>query len=131
MVFRDPDNHAEYLVKRIVGIGGDIVEVQGGAVFLNNRYASEPYRHSPINYFMESYTVPESEYFMLGDHSNSSIDSHNWGATSSADSGEDAQKGTPRSIPANFVIGRVVRVYLPLDRQGPITRYPLRGMVAL
>lgn len=132
VVFRDPDLESEYLVKRIVGVGGDVIEVKGGAVFINDHYASEPYRYSPIDYRMSPYIVPEGELFLLGDNSNSSIDSHNWGAAAAdepGEVGEDGPKGSPRSISEDYIIGRVTHVYLPAERRGPVNAYPLRGTV--
>ena len=127
VVFHDPDSNKEFLVKRIVGLGGDTISVSGGAVFLNGRYASEPYRHSPIDYTMESFTVPEGELFLLGDNSNWSIDSHNWGLEETRD-GKVIKEGKPRSIPMDLVVGKVKHIYLPKERRAPVTSYPLRAI---
>jgi len=127
VVFHDPDNYDEFLVKRIVGVGGDTISVSGGAVFLNGRYASEPYRHSPIDYLMEAFTVPDGELFLMGDHSNWSVDSHNWGEIND-ENGEVIKKGKPRSIPEDLVVGRVQQIYLPKERWGPVSSYPLRAI---
>lgn len=124
VVFNDPDYEDEYLVKRIVGIGGDTISVSGGAVFLNHAYVSEPYRYSPIDYVMDPYEVPENHFFLLGDNANTSIDSHNWGASTSQ-SDEEA-KGTPRSISHDLIVGKVTYVYLPLSRAGKLDSYPIR-----
>lgn len=127
VVFHDPDSKKEFLVKRIIAMEGDTISVKGGAVFLNGRYASEPYRHSPINYKMKPYTVPEGELFLMGDHSNWSIDSHNWGQVNTPD-GEIIQEGKPRSIPIDLVVGKVRHIYLPKERRGSVSSYPLRAI---
>lgn len=126
VVFRDPDYTNEFLVKRIVGVGGDIIFVLGGAVFLNGSYISEPYRHRPIDYVMESYQVPKGHFFLLGDNANRSIDSHNWGASASHDG--EGVKGGPRSISQDLIVGRVRYIYLPGSRRGSLESYPLRGI---
>ncbi len=128
VVFHDPEIKGEFLVKRIVGVGGDTVSVSGGAVFLDGKYASEPYRHSPIDYIMPPYTVPEGELFLMGDNSNWSIDSHNWGQVDGSD-GQIVHEGTPRSMRIKLVVGKVRHIYLPAERRGPVPSYPLRAIV--
>jgi signal peptidase I len=128
VVFKDPDYANEYLVKRIVGVGGDTISVFGGAVFLNNAYVSEPFRYRPIDYVMDPYEVPKDHFFLLGDNANRSIDSHNWGASGSQ--GDEDTKGTPRSISKEFIVGKVTRIYLPPSRAGKLDSYPIRILTA-
>jgi len=127
VVFRDPDYEDEFLVKRIVGVGGDTISVVGGAVFLNHSYVSEPYRYWPIDYEMDPYEVPAGHFFLLGDNTNRSIDSHNWGASESGD--RSGKKGSPRSISGDLIVGKVAFIYLPWSRFGKLSSYPLRSVM--
>lgn len=66
----------ENFVKRVVGIPGDTVAVQGGYLYINGeRYAEEYIVHRP-DYDMSAYTVQADEYFVLGDNRSNSNDSH-------------------------------------------------------
>jgi len=126
VVITDPFAPDEYLVKRIVGIGGDLLEVKGGALFINGLYASEPYRYEFIDYQMEPYRVKPGDVFVLGDHSNWSVDSHNWNA-SQQDSNSD-RKATPSGISESTIIGQVRYCYWPIKRIQSIKPYPLSNI---
>ncbi|MGN1060648.1 MAG: signal peptidase I [Candidatus Coproplasma sp.] len=71
------------LIKRVIALGGDTVEIVGGKVILNGEELNEPYvsaeNNSPsLNNFPE--TVVESGYvFFLGDNRNVSNDSRMYG----------------------------------------------------
>jgi len=119
VVVRDPEGNG-YLVKRIVALSGDIIEVRGGAVFLDGSYVSEPYRYEPIDYTLSRYRVREGEIFVLGDNSNWSVDSHDWTA------GDEDEARTPGGIPAELIVGKVHYIYLPFSRMGKLNSYPLR-----
>lgn len=68
--------HPNCFIKRIIGVPGDTVEIKNKTVYLNGRPLSEPYiNESPI-YFMVEKSVPEGQYFVLGDNRNHSNDSH-------------------------------------------------------
>ena len=113
VVIRDPIDRSDTLfdVKRIVGVGGDTVEIRWGAVMVNGAYASEPYMKEPIKYAdMPPFLVPDGELFVLGDNRNHSEDSSVW----------------PRkSVPLGNVIGKVVAIYLPYSRWQWVLHYPL------
>lgn len=67
------------LVKRVIANPGDVVDIhQDGTVFVNGEVLEEPYVSEKA--FGECdlelpYQVPESKFFMLGDHRATSVDS--------------------------------------------------------
>jgi signal peptidase I len=76
IILRPPiEPHKEY-VKRVIGIPGDTVEVRSGVVYVNGLPLKEPYIKEIPRYNFASFTVPENNYFVLGDNRNNSNDSH-------------------------------------------------------
>ena len=67
------------LIKRIVGLPGDTVEVRDRQVLVNGKPLDEPYIAEEPNYTYGPVTVPEGSLFMMGDNRNNSFDSHAWG----------------------------------------------------
>lgn len=65
------------LIKRVIGLPGDYVEITGGQVLINRIALEEPYLSEPPSYEMGEIAVPEGHYFVLGDNRNHSEDSHN------------------------------------------------------
>ncbi len=112
VVLRDPENSGEYLVKRVVGVAGDVLAIDMGALYINGEYASEPYTmEKAMLYTLRTpVKVPEGEVFVLGDNRNNSDDSHVW------------QKKT---TPIANIVGRVRYIYLPFKRMGRFESYPL------
>lgn len=78
ITFKDPSHKGRYLVKRVVGIPGDRIEVQGGELYRNGKRVKEPYIDSKIedgNY--GPVTVKPGNFFVMGDnrHRHASRDS--------------------------------------------------------
>jgi len=69
----------EDLIKRLIALPGDTVEIKGGKLYINDQLVEENYINEPIRYSMAKTTVPEGKVFVLGDNRNVSYDSHVWG----------------------------------------------------
>jgi len=68
-----------YLIRRIIGLPGETVRVEGGRVYVNDQPLEERYINNRPNYILTQVTVPANSYFVLGDSRNNSSDSHTWG----------------------------------------------------
>jgi signal peptidase I len=69
------------LIKRVVGVAGDRIEVQGGVLFVNGEEQEEPYLNEEVP-FEGSYgptEVPEGHVFVMGDNRGNSADSRVFG----------------------------------------------------
>ena len=104
-----PDTSSNYLVKRVIGTPGDVVESDGnGKVKVNGVEITEPYLY-PGNQPSEipfKVTVPAGKYFVMGDH-----------RSNSADSRYHISDGTA-FISKNDVQGNVFVVAWPLNHFG-------------
>jgi signal peptidase I len=109
VTFHSPVNSREYLVKRVIGLPGDRLRVEGSQVFINGQPLSEPYvtlEPTAQNPYLDRFptrvysdpgvdpgwwkqmqqltrngelVIPEGRYFMMGDNRNHSRDSRYWG----------------------------------------------------
>mgnify|MGYP000238683920 CR=1 FL=1 len=66
------------VLKRIIGMPGDTVEIRDGTVYINGVALDEPYINERPNYSGE-WTLGADEYFVLGDNRNRSYDSADYG----------------------------------------------------
>ena len=97
-------------IKGVVGLPGDKLEVrpEDGQyfVYINDKKLNEPYILSKTDWmpcrddmYCGPLTVPENNYFMMGDNRGNSQDSRFWGF-----------------LPENRIIGRAIFVFWPLSR---------------
>jgi signal peptidase I len=81
IVFRSAEGGNEDLIKRVVGLPGDNIEVRDGVLFVNGEHREEPYLNKRFP-DSESYgptTVPPNHLFMMGDNRANSRDSRFFG----------------------------------------------------
>ena len=78
VVFEAPDDPDTLYVKRVIGVGGDTVEVKDGDVLVNGQVQDEPYIKEITEGDFGPYHVPEGCYFMMGDNRNDSLDARFW-----------------------------------------------------
>ena len=72
---------SEYMVKRVVGVAGDTVQIKGTTVFINGEILKEPYALWRPEVQREGFgpvTVPEGKVLVLGDNRDDSQDSRVW-----------------------------------------------------
>ena len=65
------------IVKRVIGVGGDIIEIKDNQLYVNNSLKDEDYIKEDMREANMSIRVPSEELFLLGDNRNNSIDSRN------------------------------------------------------
>jgi signal peptidase I len=99
-------------VKRLIGLPGDTVEVRDGVVRVNSVPLNEPYIKALPDYNFPAFTVPEDQYFVLGDNRNESADSH-YGWT----------------ITRQEIVGKAWLRFWPLDKWGLVNNVPLNEQV--
>ena len=118
LVYKKEDNVDIAYIKRLIGLPGDKVEVRPNVgVFVNGKQLYEPYVNEIADTctFMQppycgTVTVPEGEYYMMGDNRNLSWDSRYWGFEKQS-----------------RIIGRAVFRLWPLNRVGLLEQPPYQS----
>lgn len=103
IVFKYPNDLSQRYIKRIIGLPGETVEIQGGEITILNasgkEVLNEKYLSSSIMTLGDmKTTLGQNDYFVLGDNRAASSDSRRWGL-----------------LPKEDIIGRVLLRAWPLD----------------
>lgn len=101
VVIRIPSQGNELLIKRVIGLPGDVIEIHDGQVFVNGQPLNEPYLPNRTAGSYGPTTVPPLNIFVLGDNRNFSNDSRSFG-----------------TVPLKSVVGRAWFSYWPIDQIG-------------
>ncbi|GIK73915.1 MAG: signal peptidase I [Chloroflexota bacterium] len=99
IVVIDLPNMDELLVKRVVALPGEVVEIRKGVVYVNGEPLPEPFPHDMTPYDMAPITLGPLSYLVLGDNRSNSNDSRSFGP-----------------VTLDQILGRVWLRYWPLDK---------------
>lgn len=111
VTFSDPEVAGRTLIKRVIAVGGQEVDLHGGFVYVDGERLEEPYTNGKLSYPLTRtarnvdvdypYLVPEGYVWVMGDNRTSSQDSRYFGA-----------------VPISSITGRGAIVYWPFDHFG-------------
>lgn len=103
VVFKSPPEPTKYYIKRIIGLPGDTVDIKGATVTITNTANPDGFTLKEDFITHQSsdtvhMTVPEGQYYVMGDNRSGSYDSRSWG-----------------TLPAKNIRGRALLRLLPLN----------------
>ncbi len=103
VVFEYPDAPQRDLIKRVVGLPGEQLEIVRGQVWIDGQPLEEPYVSEPGIYSYPAVTIPADHVFVMGDNRNNSNDSRRRGP-----------------LPTQNIVGKAIFCYWPSSRWGPV-----------
>lgn len=104
VVLDDPAGQHPQLIKRVIAVGGQTIDIRDGLVYIDGEVLDEPYLvgvKTEVGTVIMPLTVPEGDIFVMGDNRPNSGDARYFGV-----------------LPVSTVKGRAIATYWPLDRLG-------------
>jgi len=106
VVFNYPLNKSEKFIKRVIGLPGETIELEGKKIMITDKLGNKKiidessYLNSIEMFFKkEKIKLKKDQYFVLGDNRFHSFDSRNWGV-----------------LPRDYIIGRVLFRAFPPEK---------------
>jgi signal peptidase I len=96
------------LIKRVIGLPGEKVEIKEGRVYIDNHLLPEKYTAEHLRYQWGPVIVPAHSYLVMGDNRDRSYDGRYWGF-----------------VPQANIIGKAVIRFWSPERMGKIDPSPL------
>lgn len=106
VIFRYPRDPSKFFIKRVIGVPGDTVTIEGNTVTITNDtypqgvILDEPYIETGTDSHL-TVTLDQDEYFVMGDNRGASSDSRTWG-----------------TLPEENIIGRALLRLFPVTEAG-------------
>jgi signal peptidase I len=117
LVFKNPPDPTHDLIKRVIGLPGERVELHQKHVYIDGQLLDDPWAQFlplPVGAHIERandrstefgpVTVPADQYFMMGDNRDNSADSRYWGF-----------------MPKDYVKGRAEVIYFSIQDGEPLS----------
>jgi len=101
VVVIDLPGQSDMLIKRVVGLPGETIEVRGGEVYIEGQRLEEPWAVKLGGSSYGPQTIPPLHVFVLGDNRGASNDSRNFGP-----------------VPIDSIVGRAWFSYWPAEYVG-------------
>jgi len=96
VVLKNPSPSQPDLIKRVIGLPGETIDITGGQVHINGQSLTEPYVKQPMGREQAAFTLQADQYFVMGDNRSNSSDSREFG-----------------SRPLEDIVGRAWIIYWP------------------
>jgi signal peptidase I len=108
IVFHQPRDPNRDLIKRIIGLPGETIDIEQGLVYIDGERLREPYvAHRDTR--SVQYQLGPDEFFVVGDNRPNSDDSRSWGP-----------------LQRNQIVGRAWISYWPVKDWGSIPHYSFK-----
>jgi signal peptidase I len=105
-----PQGEGQRFVKRVIGLPGDVIELNGKKLIVNEKEISEPYAQYVLkdrrNVGYGPVTVPKNAFYVLGDNRDNSMDSRVFGVV---------ERGS--------IVGRAKVIYWSWDHENAMIRW--------
>ena len=112
IIFKAPKNEEVDYIKRIIGLPGETIKIEGGYIYIDNQKLPETYIPSDFvsnagSFLTEGaqYLIPNERYFAMGDNRNHSSDSREWG-----------------TVKKEEIVGRAFLRYWPINEFGIVPK---------